>query len=353
MNRRSNTSSHGRKPLILIIGEVSKSSLDQALSTHGYQTTHEEDPARGLQSAERHWPDLVLLNLRSSDAAGCEFLQNVRDLPHLNHLPVVIIMNDNKPEIRMNALEIGADDCISRPYDAHELLGRIDAVLRRTLQQMTHRRIQTGLVNYLAGHYQRRGYEVFSPYLPETPAVSGNWRGPPPDLTIVRDGRTIAVGAESIQSLLREDTPDRWIAFLENDIEGLWIVVRDRASGRIANRIRKALKLPFQVSRVRHRSESLETPKIRSLRLKKKQRRAIAIGGVAIVLRVSVGLTHPGSVLLTLGSSAIEWFVLQAKHYQPKDIERQLMQKAAAKGQKKLMRRGGGAYGRARGRRGR
>jgi len=172
-------------------------------------------------------------------------------------------------------------------------LSRIDAVLRRTLQQMTHRRIQTSLVNYLAGHHQRKGYEVFSPYLPETLAVPGNWNGPSPDLTIVRNGRTIAIAAESIQSLLREDTPDRWIAFLENDMEGLRIVVRDRESERTANRLRKALKLPVQVNRVHHRSENLETPKIRSLRLKKKQRRAIAIGGVVLVLGVSIGFTRP------------------------------------------------------------
>ncbi len=217
---------------------------------------------------------------------------------------------------------------------------------------MTHRRIQTSLVNYLAGHHQRKGYEVFSPYLPETLAVPGNWNGPSPDLTIVRNGRTIAVGAKSIQSLLREDTPDRWIAFLENDMEGLRIVVRDRESERTANRIRKALKLPVQVNRVHHRSENLETPKIRSLRLKKKQRRAIAIGGVVLVLGVSIGFTRPASHLLTLGSNAILWFVLQAKHYQPKDMERQMMKAAAAKGQSKLRKRGGGAYRRAKAGRG-
>ncbi len=277
----------------------------------------------------------------------------MRNLPHLNHLPVVLILNDGTPESRMNALETGADDCISRPYDADELLCRIDAVLRRTLQQMTHRRIQTGVVTYLANHYQRKGYEVFSPYLAETPAVPGNWKGPSPDLTVVRNGRTIAVAAESIQSLLREETPDRWIAFLANDMEGLRIVVRDRESERAANRIRKALKLPVQVNRVRHRSENLETPKIRSLRLKKNQRRAIAIGGVVIFLGVGLGITRPASRLLTLGSNAILWFVLQAKHYQPKDIERQLMKAAAAKGQSKLRKRGGGAYRRAKAGRGR
>lgn len=253
----------------------------------------------------------------------------------------------------MNALEFGADDCISRPHDADELLSRIDAVLRRTLQQMTHRRIQTSLVNYLVGHHQRKGYEVFSPYQPETPAVLGNWNGPSPDLTIVRNGRTIAIAAESIQSLLREDTPDRWIAFLENDMEGLRIVVRDRESERTANRIRKELKLPVQVSRVRHRSETLETPKIRSLPVKEEPTAAIAIGWVVIFLGVGLRITRPASHLLTLGSNTILWFVLQAKHYQPKDIERQMMKAAAVKGQSKLRKRGGGAYRRAKAGRGR
>ena len=136
-------------------------------------------------------------------------------------------------------------------------------------------------------------------------------------------------------------------------MERLRIVVRDRESERTANRIRKALKLPFQVNRVRHRSENLETPKIRSLRLKKKQRRAIAIGGVVLVLGVGVGFTRPASHLLTLGSNAILWIVLQAKHHRSKDIERQMIKAAAAKGQKKLMGRRGGGYGRGRSRRGR
>jgi hypothetical protein len=235
---------------------------------------------------------------------------------------------------RKNVLDLGADDCLSQPYDIEEVLSRVEAILRRTRSQSNHRRIQINLVTYLAKHYENRGYKVFSPFLREAPAVPKNdWSGPAPDLTIVRKKQATAVATETLQSLLREETPERWLAFLENDIAGLRIVVRDRESQRIANRIKKALDLPFQVSRVRHRTQSLPSPRLRLFRLRRKQRRAIALGGIILVLAFVLGFAQPANRLRAYGMQMLAWFILQGKHYRPKDLEREMMEKLKNKGE--------------------
>ncbi|MBI2881893.1 MAG: response regulator [Candidatus Tectomicrobia bacterium] len=337
MAERFDALRYDSRPLILVVERLSgptPSLPDPAFFSRGIDVLRADNPDRGLESAEQRSPDLVLLDLKTSERAEVALLRKIRSRPHTESLPVLVILNDSNPQGRIAALESGADDCLSRPFETNELFGRIEAVLRRTRNLTNHRKAQAHLVTYLVGHYGRRGYEVYSPFLPGVRPAPDGWIGPAPDLTIVRGERTTAVATETVQSLLREATPARWIAFLENDIQGLRVVVRDRESRKIARRIRKALDLPFRIRLVGHRPHQIQPPRLRSFRLRRKQRRAIAIGAAIVGLSFVVGSTQPGGRLQALGTQILTWFIMQARHYQPKNLERELMRQAKEQGGK-------------------
>ena len=74
-------------------------------------------------------PDLIVLDLRLDQEDGLELLRETRSR---SDVPVIIITGDRRDEIdRVVGLELGADDCITKPFGLRELLARIRAVLRR------------------------------------------------------------------------------------------------------------------------------------------------------------------------------------------------------------------------------
>jgi DNA-binding response OmpR family regulator len=89
--------------------------------------------ASGRQELIRHCavgePDLIVLDLRLDQEDGLELLRETRSR---SDVPVIIITGDGGDEIdRVVGLELGADDCITKPFGLRELLARIRAVLRR------------------------------------------------------------------------------------------------------------------------------------------------------------------------------------------------------------------------------
>jgi DNA-binding response OmpR family regulator len=89
--------------------------------------------ASGRQELIRHCamdePDLIVLDLRLDQEDGLELLRETRSR---SDVPVIIITGDGRDEIDgVVGLELGADDCITKPFGLRELLARIRAVLRR------------------------------------------------------------------------------------------------------------------------------------------------------------------------------------------------------------------------------
>ena len=78
----------------------------------------------------RHYQyDLVLLDIVLPDTEGYEVLRQMR-LAH-NNTPVIILLDLNGLHAKVKGLEMGADDCLTKPIDSAELLARIRAIIRR------------------------------------------------------------------------------------------------------------------------------------------------------------------------------------------------------------------------------
>lgn len=86
--------------------------------------------ARGLLLEPR--PDLILLDWMLPDISGIEWARSLKEAPHTRDLPIIMLTARGEEEDRIRGLEVGADDYVTKPFSARELIARIRAVLRRT-----------------------------------------------------------------------------------------------------------------------------------------------------------------------------------------------------------------------------
>jgi len=102
--------------------------LRTGLSVHGYDVIEAESGAEALREASTKSPDLVVLDLQLGDMDGLDVLQRIREW---SWLPVLILSVRNREVEKVKALELGADDYITKPFGIAEFIARVNALLRR------------------------------------------------------------------------------------------------------------------------------------------------------------------------------------------------------------------------------
>ena len=117
------------QPLILIIEDESslRRFLVPTLVNHDYQVLTAATGADGLAMARSHNPDLILLDLGLPDLDGGQVLESLRQW---SRKPILIISARNQEQDKVRALDLGADDYLTKPFGAEELLARIRVALR-------------------------------------------------------------------------------------------------------------------------------------------------------------------------------------------------------------------------------
>lgn len=99
-----------------------------ALESDGFQVFEADSVQRGLIEAGTRAPDLVILDLGLPDRDGIEF---IRDLRAWSEIPVIVLSARSAETEKVAALDAGADDYLTKPFGAAELLARVRAQLRR------------------------------------------------------------------------------------------------------------------------------------------------------------------------------------------------------------------------------
>lgn len=107
-------------------------ALGSFLERSGYEVRVAGDGAAGLRAVEQHAPDLVVSDVLMPHMDGREFLRRLRR--HDARIPVILLTQVGESGERSAALDEGADDYLNKPFDPQELVSRIRAVLRRTVQ---------------------------------------------------------------------------------------------------------------------------------------------------------------------------------------------------------------------------
>lgn len=108
--------------------------LRTLLRTAGYRVIEAETAARAAIEARTHKPDLLLVDLGLPDADGLQVIRSVREW---SPVPVIVLSARNMEAQKIEALDAGADDYVSKPFSAPELLARVRAALRRNVRGAT------------------------------------------------------------------------------------------------------------------------------------------------------------------------------------------------------------------------
>ena len=103
--------------------------LRVTLQSEAYGVLEAETAADGLTQAATRNPDVVLLDLGLPDMDGLEVIEKLRDW---SAVPIIVISAREQEGDKIKALDRGADDYLTKPFGAGELLARIRAALRRT-----------------------------------------------------------------------------------------------------------------------------------------------------------------------------------------------------------------------------
>ena len=114
--------------------------LRTTLIAHDYRVHEAATGAEALSALRHHRPDLVLLDLGLPDIDGLALIARIREL---GPLPIVVLSSRGDEGAKVAALDSGADDYVTKPFGADELLARIRAALRHRLQQQGAERVFT------------------------------------------------------------------------------------------------------------------------------------------------------------------------------------------------------------------
>ncbi|WP_182524162.1 response regulator [Nocardioides dongkuii] len=107
-------------------------TLSVNLRARGYDVEAAGDGRSALQIVDERMPDAILLDLGLPDVDGVAVLTRLRTF---SSVPVIVVSARTEPDDKVEALDLGADDYISKPFSLEELLARVRVVTRRAGQE--------------------------------------------------------------------------------------------------------------------------------------------------------------------------------------------------------------------------
>lgn len=103
--------------------------VDAVASKAGYEVLTAPDGKSGLDRARELHPDLIIMDIMMPEMDGYTALEAIRQAEGLKHIPVIMVTAVGFDMNRKMALEMGADDYITKPFGVKDLLERIEKLL--------------------------------------------------------------------------------------------------------------------------------------------------------------------------------------------------------------------------------
>jgi len=122
------------KPRILVVDDEPQLTrvLRTGLKSRGYDVRAAADGLAGFETFSDWHPDLVVTDLAMPNMDGLELCRRLRAV---SQVPIIILSAKGEEKIKVEALDLGADDFVTKPFGIDELLARIRASLRRAKSQ--------------------------------------------------------------------------------------------------------------------------------------------------------------------------------------------------------------------------
>jgi two-component system KDP operon response regulator KdpE len=126
----------GHRELILVVDDEPRMTrfIRMNLELEGYRVVEAHDGVDALEKVRTALPDLVILDVMMPELDGFDTLEMLREV---SNVPVIMLTVRADEEDKVRGLELGADDYVTKPFGARELVSRVKAVLRRTQSLVT------------------------------------------------------------------------------------------------------------------------------------------------------------------------------------------------------------------------
>ena len=103
--------------------------ISTILNNNGYEAIRARSGSEAMSMISSHCPDLIILDLGLPDMDGLEILRHLREW---SSLPVVVVSARSHEKDKVTALDLGADDYLTKPFGTDELLARVRTAIRHT-----------------------------------------------------------------------------------------------------------------------------------------------------------------------------------------------------------------------------
>ena len=123
-----------RQILIVEDHKPTASFVKATLEYQGYAVQHAGNGLAALAQIASNPPDLILLDVVIPGVDGLEVCRRVRQREH--YIPIIMLTGQSQEKDKVAGLDLGADDYITKPFGARELLARVRAVLRLAAQDV-------------------------------------------------------------------------------------------------------------------------------------------------------------------------------------------------------------------------
>ena len=120
--------SNNKYKVLVIEDEANiRSFIQTVLETNGYQVLTAATCDQGTMMFSSHIPDMVILDLGLPDKDGLEFIKTAREI---NTVPILVLSARTMEDDKVAALDLGANDYVTKPFGTGELMARVRAALR-------------------------------------------------------------------------------------------------------------------------------------------------------------------------------------------------------------------------------
>lgn len=132
------------RPSILVVEDEPdiRRFLRSSLRAEGYRVVEAETGGRGTIDASTHKPDLTIVDLGLPDIDGIEVIRRIRAW---SAMPIVVLSARAQEQSKIQALDAGADDYVTKPFGVGELLARVRAALRHVARTPSGQPLSLGL----------------------------------------------------------------------------------------------------------------------------------------------------------------------------------------------------------------
>ncbi|MBM3150990.1 MAG: response regulator [Chloroflexi bacterium] len=105
--------------------------LNAPLKKAGHKLGYASSGEQGLASIAAFDPDVIILDIMLPDISGFDILVRLRKDPHFSHVPVIFATSQDELQSKLKAFELGAEDYLTKPFKAEELIARLGILARR------------------------------------------------------------------------------------------------------------------------------------------------------------------------------------------------------------------------------